>query len=114
MTASPLFDDGMLDLFRAEAETHAAALEAGLLGLEAGASKEQLEPLMRAAHSIKGAARIIGLDGAVGIAHSMEDVFVAAQKGVSTISAERTDRLLAGVDIFKRLGALAPLSLIHI
>lgn len=108
MTTALLLDDGMLELFRAEAESHSAALEAGLLGLEAGASRERLEPLMRAAHSIKGAARIIGLDGAVGLAHAMEDAFVAAQKGTLLIGPEVTDRLLAGVDVFKRLGGLAP------
>ena len=36
---------------------------------------------MRAAHSLKGAARIVGLDAGVGVAHAMEDCFVAAQTG---------------------------------
>ena len=36
---------------------------------------------MRAAHSIKGAARVVGVDPAVSVAHVMEDCFVAAQKG---------------------------------
>jgi len=44
-------DDGLLDLFRMEAETNAGALEAGLVALDTGqATKELLEPLMRAAH----------------------------------------------------------------
>ena len=32
---------------------------------------------MRAAHSIKGAAAIVGLDVVVQLAHAMEDAFVA-------------------------------------
>ena len=69
----------MLDLFKAEAETQKAVLNRGLLELEKGtATPAQLEALMRAAHSLKGAARIVGLDAAVRVAHAMEDAFVTA------------------------------------
>ena len=82
--SSQLPDDlssfSMLDLFKAEAETQKTVLNAGLLELEKGATPAQLESLMRAAHSLKGAARIVGLDAAVRVAHAMEDAFVAAQK----------------------------------
>ena len=72
----------MMELFRMEAESHTATLSAGLVALEgASAAPEVIEPLMRAAHSLKGAARIVGLDAAVRVAHAMEDCFVAAQKG---------------------------------
>ena len=72
----------MMELFRMEAESHTATLSAGLVALEgAAATPEVIEPLMRAAHSLKGAARIVGLDAAVRVAHAMEDGFVAAQKG---------------------------------
>ena len=36
---------------------------------------------MRAAHSLKGAARMVGLDVGVRVAHAIEDCFVAAQEG---------------------------------
>ncbi|MBK9966978.1 MAG: hybrid sensor histidine kinase/response regulator [Holophagales bacterium] len=101
--------DGLLELFRMEAETNALALEAGLVALDTGrATKEVLEPLMRAAHSLKGAARIVGLDAAVGLAHTMEDVFVAAQRGRITLVPAQVDRLLAGVDVFARLASVDP------
>lgn len=110
MTAAATPDgDGLLELFRMEAETNALALEAGLVALDTGrATKEVLEPLMRAAHSLKGAARIVGLDAAVGLAHAMEDVFVAAQRGRIALAAAQVDRLLAGVDVFARLASVAP------
>src|SRR5439155_22687261 len=64
----------MLELFRVEAENQAAVLTSGLLELERGpGAPEQLETLMRAAHSWKGAARIVNLPIAVQIAHAMED-----------------------------------------
>ena len=72
----------MLDLFREEARGQTATLGRGLLDLERDPTDPQkIEPLMRAAHSLKGAARIVGFDGAVGLAHGMEEVLVAAQHG---------------------------------
>ncbi len=90
----------MLELFRVEAETQAAALTSGLLELERGAGgPDQLETLMRAAHSIKGAARIVNLHAAVRVAHAMEDCFVAAQQGKLALGRREIDALLRGVDL---------------
>ncbi|MBW2709014.1 MAG: hybrid sensor histidine kinase/response regulator [Deltaproteobacteria bacterium] len=93
-------DPAMLDLFHAEVETHVAVLNDGLLALENNpGATDQLEALMRAAHSIKGGARIVGLDAAVKVAHAMEDCFVAAQKGAVLLGSEQIDILLRIVDI---------------
>lgn len=89
----------MLDLFRAEAETQKVALNDGLLALEKGATPEQLESLMRAAHSLKGAARIVGLDAAVRVAHAMEDAFVAAQRSPVPLAEKPVAGLLDREDL---------------
>ncbi len=95
----------MLDLFRQEAEAQNEILNAGLLALEqGGAAPEKLEAMMRAAHSLKGAARIVGLDAAVKVAHALEDCFVAAQKKMLRITPPDADLLLRAVDL---LGAIA-------
>jgi two-component system, chemotaxis family, sensor histidine kinase and response regulator WspE len=95
-------DDSMMDLFRLEAEAQAAILSEGLLALESNANSGQaLETLMRAAHSIKGAARIVSLDGVVNLAHVMEDCFVAAQNKTVTLSSDQVDLLLQGVDLLQ-------------
>ncbi|QJD29338.1 hybrid sensor histidine kinase/response regulator [Methylococcus geothermalis] len=92
-------DFALLDLFREEVDVHAGVLTAGLIALEAGpAGPGQIEPLMRAAHSLKGAARVLGLDAAVGIAHAMEDGLVAAKEGRLALIPARVDVLLKGVD----------------
>jgi two-component system sensor histidine kinase and response regulator WspE len=96
-------DSSMLDLFRVELENHARALESGLVSLETDQSPTAVEPLMRAAHSIKGAARIVGLSRGVTLAHAMEDVLSAVQHGKLTIAASGIDVLLAGNDIFLSL-----------
>lgn len=97
----------MFDLFKSEAESHSAALNRDLVAIEGNPSDlSQVEPLMRAAHSIKGAARIVGLDLIVELAHAMEDCFVAVQKGTETLTSERVDQLLAGVDVMDELSKL--------
>src|SRR5262249_45642926 len=58
-----------------------------------------LHSLMRAAHSIKGAARIVGVDAAVQVAHVMEDCLVAAQRGELHLDADAIDALLKGLDV---------------
>ena len=68
---------------RLEAEERLSVLSQGLVALEgSSATSDVIEPLMRAAHSLKGAARIVGLDAAVRVAHAMEDCLVAAQQGL--------------------------------
>jgi two-component system sensor histidine kinase and response regulator WspE len=97
----------MLELFRMEAESHTATLNAGLVSLEgSSAPPEVIEPLMRAAHSLKGAARIVGLDTAVRVAHAMEDCFVAAQHGKMALGPEQVDILLQGVDVLVEVAQL--------
>jgi len=94
----------MLDLFRMEAGEQARVLTDGLLQLERGAADPVLlEAMMRAAHSIKGAAAIVDRHAVVGLAHAMEDVFVAAQHGRTTVDAGAADTLLDAVDLMLRL-----------
>jgi two-component system sensor histidine kinase and response regulator WspE len=98
----------MMDLFRLEAENHTGLLVAGLLALERAPQDGQLlEGLMRSAHSLKGAAQLVGLGAAVQVAHAMEDRFVAAQTGAVIISPERIDLLLQGVEFLKQLAQSA-------
>ena len=95
----------LLDLFREEAQTQTRVLSSGLLALEhAPDDASQLEACMRAAHSLKGAARIVGLQEGVDIAHVMEECFVAAQRGTLVLSAAHIDELLRGADLLLRAG----------
>ena len=90
----------MLDLFKAELETQSEALTTGLLALERNpVAADHLEACMRAAHSLKGAARIIELNAAVEVAHAMEECLVAAQRGRITLRHQHIDALLRGVDL---------------
>ncbi|HUT64353.1 MAG TPA: Hpt domain-containing protein, partial [Anaerolineae bacterium] len=99
-------DYSILELFRIEVENHSRVLEKGLLEIENNQSPEKIEPLMRAAHSIKGAARIINLNLEVSLAHTIEDVFSKVQRGALTLSANDIDILLRSNDIFLHLTTL--------
>lgn len=67
-TGEDLSRISLLDLFRDEAQTQTQVLGSGLLTLEsAPTDAAALEACMRAAHSLKGAARIIDLPDGVDI-----------------------------------------------
>jgi two-component system sensor histidine kinase and response regulator WspE len=97
----------MLDLFRMEADSQTQILTDGLLAMERlKDDASAVESMMRAAHSIKGAAAIVGLEVVVQLAHGMEDAFIAAQNGKLALTANRVDVLLAGVDLILQLSRL--------
>ena len=73
----------MLELFREEAGTQLASLTDGLMALERTDDRATvLQDIMRAAHSMKGAARIAGPTPLVKLTHAIEDIFVA---GIATM-----------------------------
>lgn len=104
MSVSDYSQFSMIDLFRVEVENQSKVLTSGLLQLERNpTAAAELEALMRAAHSLKGAGRIVGLNSAVRVAHAMEDCFVAAQKGTIRLGQRQTDQLLLGVDLLSQI-----------
>jgi two-component system sensor histidine kinase and response regulator WspE len=101
-----------MDLFREEVEAYASVLTSGLLAIESSpAGPERIEPLMRAAHSLKGAARVMGFDAAVGIAHALEDVLIAVQEGRLPLNRAGVDLLLQGVDWLTALAKVREIDL---
>ena len=89
-------DPALWEMFRSEVDTHMAVLCDGLLALEKDPRQSgQFDALMRAAHSIKGAAKIVGIPAAVQVAHALEDCFVAAHEGRLSMSSGLVDVLFA-------------------
>jgi two-component system sensor histidine kinase and response regulator WspE len=113
MTPDQMRDASLLELFSLEAEVQTQVLSSGLLALERNpVQAEHLEACMRAAHSLKGAARIVGLDAGVSVAHEMEECLVAAQDRRLYLQPEHIDVLLRGTDLLMRIGlpARAPVA----
>ncbi|HEY0792660.1 MAG TPA: hybrid sensor histidine kinase/response regulator [Chthoniobacterales bacterium] len=102
-----LTDFSMMELFRLEVNNQAAVLAEHLIGLEhQPVDPSRLEVLMRAAHSLKGAARMVNCEAAVRLAHAMEEVFVAAQTGRLVLLVRQVDVLLRGVDLMQQIAQM--------
>ncbi|HEX8590126.1 hybrid sensor histidine kinase/response regulator [Pseudomonas sp.] len=112
MTPDQMRDASLFELFTLEAEAQTQVLSAGLLALERNPTQaDQLEACMRAAHSLKGAARIVGINAGVSVSHVMEDCLVSAQEGRLLLLPEHIDALLMGTDLLMRIatpGAKVP------
>ena len=93
-------DNALIELFREEVRTNVQVLNDGLVALEQDPrAVGRIEPLMRAAHSVKGAARVVNIDAAVTLAHAAEDCLVAAQESRITLGTEDIDTLLKAADL---------------
>jgi two-component system sensor histidine kinase and response regulator WspE len=94
----------MLDLYRAEAENLTQALSAGINALDRNpASAETLENCMRAAHSFKGASRIVGLIAGVTVSRALEECFAAAARGSIVLRPAAIVLTLRAVDLLARI-----------
>ncbi len=94
----------MLELFRMEVDTQLAILNEGFLVLEQDSPPpDLLSSLMRAAHSIKGAARMVSVDSVVRVSHAVEECLVALQKNQVKFSKNDIDSLLHGIDLIYQI-----------
>src|SRR5438094_902357 len=96
MTAPP--KGRFLDLFAEEAEVRLRRLSEHVLLLESGTSTEIVGAILRDAHSLKGAAAVVGLNGVSTLAHRLEDVMEPFRAGTVAPPAEVVDRLLEAID----------------
>jgi two-component system chemotaxis sensor kinase CheA len=85
MSLSAKIREQLISGFRIELAEHLQTMNDGLLALEqnrvAGEQRRTtLEDVFRAAHSLKGAARAIGVTAVEQLAHALEDVLAAMQK----------------------------------
>lgn len=92
-------------LFKAESAEHLARLDDSLLRLEkAPGDATVLEEAFREAHSLKGAARMLGLTGIETTAHDLESIFNAARKGGAPLTPDMIAHMnLALIDLRRRV-----------
>ena len=97
-------DEELRALFQAESEEHLQRMDEGLLCLEREPhNQSMLEEVYREAHSLKGAARMIGVRDVETVAHRFEDLLGPAKRGQSTLTADLVDRLSQVLDGIRRL-----------
>lgn len=89
----------ILNIFREESEEQLQKLNKNLLKLEANPKDNTaISELFREAHSLKGAARMIGLNDIQLIAHKLEDVFGMAKECRLNVTPETIDILCKAID----------------
>jgi chemotaxis protein histidine kinase CheA len=92
-------DPELLATFRAEVDDRLASLTAGLLQLENNpAPKHLIASLFRDAHTVKGSARMMGLQAVLETAHAAEDLLGALRDGRFAVRRDLVDLLLATAD----------------
>src|SRR6266852_2381420 len=85
--------------FRIEARELLEGLNQAVLELERGGSrKEVLGRLLRLAHTLKGASRVVKQPGIAECAHAIEDAFSPYRDGHEVIPQERTNQVLGLLD----------------
>jgi two-component system chemotaxis sensor kinase CheA len=103
-------DENLYQYFKIEAREIVADLSRDILRIEkSGTSAEPVARLLRQAHTLKGAARVVRLPRIAEIAHAMEDALAPRRGSPEAISKEQIGRLLQQVDtISSEISALDP------
>jgi len=95
---------GLIDEFRAEATDHLAALDAELLKLERQPSDaECVRRLFLAAHSIKGGAAMLNLNGVRDLAHATEGILGRLRDNKEPLRPATADLMFQAVDGLRKL-----------
>jgi two-component system chemotaxis sensor kinase CheA len=86
-------------LFFQEASALLARLGEHLLKLEAaGSDPDLIASIFRDAHTLKGAAAVVGFDEVARVAHGMEDLLEGVRSGTRPVTSSLVDALLGVVD----------------
>ena len=87
-------DKELAQLFKAESAEHLARLDDGLLRLEKTPGDQPLlEEAFRESHSLKGAARMLGLSKIEAAAHGLETILNTACKGETPLTPDVIERM---------------------
>lgn len=101
-------DEDFVELFVEEVGEHLEALNKQLLTLEENNwQPETVNSLMRAAHTIKGAAMLMSYDPMAKLAHAMEDRLRNEEKLNRPVPAVLIDLLLAGARVISEMVKVA-------
>lgn len=87
-----------LDLFLQEADEQLEVLETEMVKLEKDPTKDRLDLIFRAAHTLKGSSRAMGFSNFADVTHEMENLLDELRAGRKQVNTEVADALLACVD----------------
>jgi two-component system chemotaxis sensor kinase CheA len=97
-------EDEFRPLFVEEAKGHLERIASGLLALESAPDDQAaIDGIFREAHTMKGAAGMVGMMRVSRLAHRLEDLLVELRDGTRRSSPELTDAMLLVLDGMGRL-----------
>jgi two-component system, chemotaxis family, sensor kinase CheA len=97
-------EDEFRPLFVEEAKGHLERIASGLLALESAPDDQAaIDGIFREAHTMKGAAGMVGMMRVSRLAHRLEDLLVELRAGTRRSSPELTDAMLLVLDGMGRL-----------
>jgi two-component system, chemotaxis family, sensor kinase CheA len=103
--------DDLKAIFKAEADTYIQSINDGLLQLELATATERetrLREMNRMAHSMKGAARAVGITMIETVSHYLEAVFASMATHAHPLTPAMGDTLYDGLDVIQAHLADAP------
>ena len=97
-------NEELLKDFFSEAQMQVDSLEQNVLVLEnGGASKDAVDEIFRAAHTLKGGSATVEMMELSRFTHLIEDVFDAIRSGKVSVNEDVVDTLLQAIDIIKAM-----------
>ncbi len=97
-------DVELRNLFKTSSEEHLQNLENGLMQLEKNSQdRARLEEVLREAHTLKGDARMLGVDDVETLIHQIEDIFVAVKKQEQVLTPQLCESLYQGLDAVRKI-----------
>ncbi len=92
-------DPGLLARFREEVDTYLLTIQQDLVALEQDTHNDELmREMMRAAHTVKGAAQMMGFRPIARVMHGVENIMEALREGSLTTNPELSDLLFEALD----------------
>ena len=92
--------------FLGEAQEYLDTIESGLIGLGThGVDRSEIDAVLRAAHSIKGGAAMMGFHNLSQLAHRLEDSFKVLKVGRAEVDGDLERYLLWSVDRLRQVAA---------
>jgi len=102
-------DPEMLEIFRLEAEEHLRTVSASLVVLDrTPGDRPTLKDIRRSAHTLKGAAAVVGFQSVTKLAHRMEDLLDALYDNDRPATPALTSLLLAATEQLEQLVSGTP------
>jgi chemosensory pili system protein ChpA (sensor histidine kinase/response regulator) len=106
LQVSPDVDAALLDAFLSDSPPQAAEVTLSLQGwIKDSTQSELLRNAKRAAHTLKGSANILGIQGVAKLAHRLEDILEICEADEHPPSALRAQALASAADCLEQMVA---------